>query len=86
MRVPASAWSPFPYIAGRLASGTNPDTLLMIELVQSKADGMYWQYAPVQMTSIGVALFKGEEKLWTGMPARPRTFDDVNWAYMFLSR
>jgi hypothetical protein len=68
-----------------MASGTNPDALLIIELRQKKDEPPQWHYAGAQMTSHGVALFHRDKKVWTGDP-QPRAGRFENWTYMFLPR
>jgi hypothetical protein len=68
-----------------MASGTNPDALLVLELHQNKHEPPDWRYAGVQMTSFGVSLFHGDKKVWTG-DAQPRAGRFDTWTYMFLPR
>jgi hypothetical protein len=81
------AAEPLGIVAGKIfgfASGTNPDTLLIVELLQTKPDEWQWRFAPVQMTSRGVALFHGERKVWSGPNTKARDF--TNWGYKFIGR
>jgi hypothetical protein len=68
-----------------MASGTNPDALLIVELHQNKDDPPQWRYAGVQMTSVGVSLFHKDKKVWTG-DHQPRAGRFETWTYMFLPR
>jgi hypothetical protein len=68
-----------------MASGTNPDALLVLELHQQKDQPPKWRYAAVQMTSFGVSLFHDDKKVWTG-DAQPRAGRFDTWTYLFLPR
>jgi hypothetical protein len=68
-----------------MASGTNPDALLILELHQNKDQPPQWRYAGAQMTSFGVSLFHDDKKVWTG-DAQPRAGRFDTWTYLFLPR
>jgi len=68
-----------------LASGTNSSAFLVVELRQAKDHPPQWQFAAVQMTNAGVAVFHDDKKVWTAGPQlRPGQFG--NWTYMFLPK
>ena len=67
-----------------MATGTNPNVLLTIELRESEGGVRKWYYAVGRMSADGFTLKYGDRELWSGPDAAPAVHE--TWTYLFLPR
>jgi hypothetical protein len=67
------------------AEGTNPDCLIVIQLMERDGGKLEWVLAPVRMTSHGLVLKHKEKELWRD-ENQPKAGDFATWCYFFTPR
>lgn len=77
---------PLGAIFGLTATGTNPDSLLLIESREDEDGSHQWEFAAVQMTTSAVTLALDDETVWERPAVANSDNVQPNWTFYFLSR
>jgi hypothetical protein len=67
------------------AEGTNPDCLIVIQLMEREGGNLEWVFAPVRMTSHGLVLKYKDKEVWQDVN-QPSSGDFKTWCYFFAPR
>ena len=71
-------------VFGFATYGTNPDLLLVLEVLPDKNGQQVWQFAVVRMTTGGLNLRHHDETVWTADWIRPVPEPRDTWMFFFV--
>ena len=73
-------------VFGMSSTGTNPDSLLLIEARKNEQGELRWEYAHVRMTAGSLIVWRDGDEIWSERGSRANNPVPGNWIYYFLGR